>query len=53
MLPVELYAEIAGWMSPKDRPVLLGVSRQLHDVALRLVFPVVRIYFMHGVHGAP
>ncbi|KAF7288722.1 hypothetical protein HMN09_01378200 [Mycena chlorophos] len=52
MLPVELYAEIAGWLPSKDRHVMLGVSRQLHDVALRLIFQTIRIYFMYGVHGS-
>ncbi|KAF7315522.1 hypothetical protein MIND_00067500 [Mycena indigotica] len=51
MLPVELYAEIAQSLPAHHLKKLLSVSRLLHDVALRLLFSTVKIYFMHGEHG--
>ncbi|KAJ7209788.1 hypothetical protein GGX14DRAFT_499322, partial [Mycena pura] len=50
-LPVELYTEIIHHLPPSRRPVLLSVSRLLHDIAIRFVFSTVKIYFMHGGPG--
>ncbi|KAJ7496853.1 hypothetical protein FB451DRAFT_1359376 [Mycena latifolia] len=51
VLPVELWADIVQFLPPSKRRDMLCVSRLLHDIALRLVFSTVKIYFMHGEPG--
>ncbi|KAJ7287129.1 hypothetical protein C8J57DRAFT_1048758 [Mycena rebaudengoi] len=50
-LPVELWTDIVQHLPPSQRRRMLRVSRILHDIALRFVFRVVKIYFMHGEPG--
>lgn len=47
-LPVEMWTDIVQYLPPSRRRDMLRVSRLLHDIALRLVFSTVKIYFMHG-----
>ncbi|KAJ7503042.1 hypothetical protein B0H11DRAFT_1854265 [Mycena galericulata] len=48
VLPTEMWADIVQYLPPSRRRDMLRVSRLLHDIALRLVFSTVKIYFMHG-----
>ncbi|KAJ6491789.1 hypothetical protein C8R47DRAFT_1319541 [Mycena vitilis] len=48
-LPVEMWTEIVHYL-PNSRP-MLSVNRLLHDIALRILFSTVKIYFMHGEPG--
>ncbi|KAJ7647708.1 hypothetical protein FB45DRAFT_894215 [Roridomyces roridus] len=47
-LPVEMWTEVVRFVPPAHRRALLGVSRTLHDIAIRFLFATIKIYFMHG-----
>ncbi|KAJ6589934.1 hypothetical protein DFH09DRAFT_976452 [Mycena vulgaris] len=51
VLPVEMWTDIVQYLPPSNRLNMLRVSRLLHDIAIRLVFSTVKIYFMHGEPG--
>ncbi|KAJ7772069.1 hypothetical protein DFH07DRAFT_913846 [Mycena maculata] len=47
-LPVEMWTDIVQYLPHSRRRDMLRVSRLLHDIAIRLVFSTVKIYFLHG-----
>lgn len=50
-LPVETWSAIVDRLSFNQQRNLLFVNRLLHDIALRSLFSVVKIYFMRGHPG--
>ncbi|KAJ7030017.1 hypothetical protein C8F04DRAFT_1115047 [Mycena alexandri] len=48
-LPVEMWTDIVHYLPHPH--AMLRVSRLLHDIALRVLFSTVKIYFMHGEPG--
>jgi len=51
VLPVETWSAIVDCLSVNQQRNLLLVNRLLHDVALRTLFSVVKIFFMRGDPG--
>lgn len=50
-LPVETWSAVVDCLSVNQQRNLLFVNRLLHDLALRTLFSVVKIYFMRGEPG--